>query len=282
MSQIAPPSTDASPQEQFPERKARRRTRTARSHDSESVPFFSRSEEAPDQAHDAALAGAAVLRARVPEHWDSLRSPFRMRLFEAIRASGGCSARDLADALETSCTALYYHLDRLEAAGLIASEAAPVPESERFRGGRRPAIYRACTARLVVECDSASTRDMRRLRKLGESWADERRSESGRMLAREGEEGPEEVEFTRWETLTPDEAAAVRALMAQVEGVLAQARARRETGAGVATTANTVVSCLCARPRGAVFPNPEIGVRVIASTPGHAGSAEGERIPEVP
>ncbi len=249
------------------EKKARRHTTNAKRRSIDIVPFFGASVAAAP-AHEASgdVPAATVLRARIAQHWDVLRSPYRMRLFEAIRASGGCSARDLASALSTSCTALYYHLDRLEQAGLVATEAAPLPEGERFRGGRRPSIYRAVAENVIVECDEASARDMRRLKKLGESWADETRAESGRPHLRGATQAAtHDVEFTRWESVTEDEAATVRNLMAQVEAVLDHARARREHIRTQPVVANAVISCLCTVPRDQVFPSPTIGVRVVST-----------------
>jgi predicted transcriptional regulator len=51
--------------------------------------------------------------------WNCVRSPFRLRLLETIRGSGGCTVLEIARALDVSPPSLYYHIGLLLKSGLI-------------------------------------------------------------------------------------------------------------------------------------------------------------------
>ena len=61
--------------------------------------------------------------------WHALRKPERMRLFEAVRSSGGCSAQQLAVRVGMSSPLTHYHLKLLAAAGLLQNA-----KGKRYRG----------------------------------------------------------------------------------------------------------------------------------------------------
>ncbi len=219
---------------------------------------------APESVH-----GEIVLRVRTPAHWQVLRSPHRMRVFEAIRSSGGCCIKELADALNSSTTALYYHLELLTKAGLILSTLAEPESGCANRGGRRPAIFMARGERVVVEYDPSNSRDRRRMTAIHQTWM----AESLNEICPQAVNAPDsEMECaspaltnTSWEVLNQDEADEIREYLARVEAVLAQARARRDRSSGRVPLSSHHVAFSFTPVGEPVLPSPELVTRGVAS-----------------
>jgi len=79
----------------------------------------------------------------------TLLSPARLEIIEAFAALGRASARELATHLDRPPGAVYHHVRRLEAAGLIAGVATR-------RGPRRPEVVYAPAARRLAVASGAS------------------------------------------------------------------------------------------------------------------------------
>ena len=86
-------------------------------------------------------------RIEEPEELRAIASPPRQRLVAALEALGVASARELAARLGRSPQSLYFHLEKLVAAGLV--EVA----GERPVGRRVEKLYRPVAARLRVAGD---------------------------------------------------------------------------------------------------------------------------------
>lgn len=204
--------------------------------------------------------GDMVLHVHHPSHWQVLRSVYRMRIFEAIRSAAGCSIRDLAGALGSSTTALYYHLDLLVAAGLIK----PTTGTELLRGGRKPTLFVACAERLIVEFDPTSTRDLRRIAAINKTWLEE--SQVDTQLYPVARNDAAAAATVAWEALTPEEAREIRGYLRRVEALMAQARARRDRNPGNTRCASHHVLFTVAPTRRQILPNPMLVFRPVDST----------------
>lgn len=225
---------------------------------------------------DRATNGDIVLHVRTAAHWQVLRSPYRMRIFEAVRSTGGCCIKDLADALGSSTTALYYHLELLTRAGAIASTVVEPEGTAASRGGRRPALFTACGSRIVVAYDARSSRDLRRLATLNRVWLEESQLE---LLPPETpstrEERPSDtvvMASTVWEVLTEAEATEIRECLDQVETVLAGARERRADQACALKPATHHVAFTMVATTGETLPSPQSSARAVSTPNELAGS----------
>jgi hypothetical protein len=175
----------------------------------------------------------------------------------------------LADALNSSTTALYYHLELLTKAGLIVSAVTEPETGGANRGGRRPAIFMARGERVVVEYDPSNGRDRRRMTTIHKTWMAESLNEicppSVTALESEAEQAPTAFINSSWEVLNQDEADEIREYLTRVESVLAQARARRDRSSGRVPLSNHHVAFSFTAVREQVLPSPELITRGIAS-----------------
>lgn len=146
--------------------------------------------------------------------WQALRKPFRWRLFEAVRSSGGITAQALAERVGITPQLMLYHLRLLQAAGLLAHGGG---RRARGQGGRFTATRDAIE--LSHPRDAGAER---RLRRLARAFEDE-------AIAHREPSAPS----PRWECLRPAEMRRIESLFDQVQTVLDGARARRTRDASV-------------------------------------------------
>jgi DNA-binding transcriptional ArsR family regulator len=144
--------------------------------------------------------------------WRALRKPFRWRLFEVVRASGGISAQDLARRVGISSQLMLYHLQLLEGAGLLAHEAG-----KRYRG--KGGKFRACTERIDLTLRPSNATERRRAASIVSAMDAEARAGHVSSLA--------SATAVRWERLTAIEVRRIQAAFDSVERILEQAAARR-------------------------------------------------------
>lgn len=225
---------------------------------------------------ETAPRGEITLHVRIAAHWQVLRSPYRMRIFEAVRSTGGCCIKELADALGSSTTALYYHLELLTRAGAIASTVVEPEGTAASRGGRRPALFTACGSRIVVAFDARSSRDLRKLATLNRVWLEESQLEllPPATTDTEPERTDNEVVMatTVWEVLTEEEAAEIRECLGHVETVLACARERRADQACGLKPATHHVAFTMVTTSGETLPSPQSLARPASSPSELVGS----------
>jgi DNA-binding transcriptional ArsR family regulator len=190
-----------------------------------------------------------------------------MRIFEAVRSSGGCSIKDLADVLDSSTTALYYHLDLLMRAGMIDSTVPDQSASGAARGGRRPATFTARGERIIVEYDPANGRDRRRIATISRTWLDEGQSEVQTDANHSERTDPfaplGASSTTAWEALNEDEVMEVRTYLERVEAVIAGARARRDRTPGSVHRASHHIAFTLVPSRNHTLPSPALRVRAV-------------------
>lgn len=105
-------------------------------------------------------SAAMNIRASDIERLEAIRllvSPLRNDMIVAMLGAGPCSVTDLATWLERPPSSLYFHMEKLEAAGLV--EQVGVRRKERHK----EALYAPVAANLRVPQDDA-TEDGRKLR----------------------------------------------------------------------------------------------------------------------
>jgi DNA-binding transcriptional ArsR family regulator len=219
------------------------------------------------------LGNDLILRLRTATHWQVLRSPYRMRIFEAVRGSGGVCIRELADALHSSTTALYYHLDLLVRAGMIQSRLLGTEDGATQRGGRRPAVFTATGDRVVIEFDPSDELERRRVAAIARLWADESHAERFGGAQTEGEEAPASattvpaepsplaIGVQAWEVLSEDEVAEIQESLNRVRNILASARARRAEDASDLRHATHHVSLALLPTQHPTLPSPSLDFR---------------------
>ena len=166
------------------------------------------------------------MRLRDAATWRALRKPFRLRLLEAARATGGISAQALAKRVGISPQLMLYHLQLLEKAGLLRHEGG---KRARGKGGKF-----VCTREgLALVIDPRDARERRRLDAIVRAMEDEARSQ--RDAAHAISHG------LQWECLTPADVREIERCMGQVTEVLSRAATRRSTS-GELPDATHVVS----------------------------------------
>ena len=89
--------------------------------------------------------GVVRRRIREPEQLESLVSPVRQDILDSLLSSEGMSVRELAGQLGLRPSALYYHLDELEAVGLVSRGSRARPD------GRTEAVFSAPRDRRQIE-----------------------------------------------------------------------------------------------------------------------------------
>lgn len=158
--------------------------------------------------------------------WHALRKPERMRLFEAVRSSGGCSAQQLAVRVGMSSPLTHYHLKLLAAAGLLQNA-----KGKRYRG--KGGMFTATTQTIHITVDPNDAAQARRARMLMQAWF-ELSQEATQVAA-----GTHD--WQRWEKLTKAECKQIDAHMQAIHALMERASARR-TGRTELTDATHVVT----------------------------------------
>ena len=144
--------------------------------------------------------------------WHALRKPERMRLFEAVRSSGGCSAQQLAVRVGMSSPLTHYHLKLLAAAGLLQNA-----KGKRYRG--KGGMFTAATQTIQISVDPNDASQARRARMLMQAWF-KLSQDTTRVAA-----GTHD--WQRWEKLTRAECKQIDAHMQAIHAVIERASARR-------------------------------------------------------
>ena len=175
-------------------------------------------------AHPPEATALSLADARV---WSALRKPFRWRLFEAVRASGGISAQDLARRAGITPQLMLYHLQLLERAGLVRHEAG-----KRFRG--KGGKFRACVESLSLRTTRGNER--RRADALLAALEEEARAMSA--------PDPISQSTVRWERLTGSEVRRIRAALSAIDSVLAEAAIRRSGDPDVPDATHVITASL--------------------------------------
>lgn len=96
---------------------------------------------------------------REPRQIAALGSPARQEVLDGLQVLGPCSIAELAESLGRAPDSLYYHVRKLERAGLV------VTAGTRPAGVRTEALYDV-PGRMVVDHEPASARERRALRGL--------------------------------------------------------------------------------------------------------------------
>ena len=154
--------------------------------------------------------------------WHALRKPFRWRLFEAVRSSGGVTAQMLARRAGITPQLMLYHLRLLQAAGLLEHG-----DGKRARG--KGGLFTATRDAIEVRAAQHDAKAMRRLRQLARAFEDD-------ALAHERPAAPS----PRWERLRAEDVRKIESLFRQVEETLAAARARRDKDASLPDATHVV------------------------------------------
>lgn len=90
---------------------------------------------------------------------EALTSPARQEIVDGVQALGPCSIAELAELLGRAPDSLYYHVRKLERAGLIVSRGA------RGAGVRAEALYDT-PGQLVLDFEPGTPREKRSLARL--------------------------------------------------------------------------------------------------------------------
>lgn len=185
--------------------------------------------------------------------WHCVRSPFRLRLLETIRGSGGCTVLEIARALDVSPPSLYYHIGLLLKSGLIG-QMVPQPAAGRVgRLGPVAAVFFA-NVDAVRFTPPKSAREQQRMAKLVAGLITEHAAD----LAMASKMDLPAI-GNAWESLDADEVKTIQKAFATVEGVLTKARARREKAHGKVVLATHHVSFSVAATAPATLPAPKLG-----------------------
>jgi hypothetical protein len=178
--------------------------------------------------------------------WHCVRSPFRLRLLETIRGSGGCTVLEIARALDVSPPSLLK-------SGLIG-QMVPQPAAGRVgRLGPVAAVFFA-NVDAVRFAPPKSARDQQRMAKLVAGLITEHAAD----LAMASKMDLPAI-GNAWESLEADEVKTIQKAFATVEGVLSKARARREKAHGKVVLATHHVSFSVAATAPATLPAPKLG-----------------------
>jgi DNA-binding transcriptional ArsR family regulator len=178
--------------------------------------------------------------------WRAMRLPLRFQILEAIRATPGSSARELADALGTTVSRIHYHLRILLDAGLIA------PRSDA-RGGAEASRYSAAFVEFppgffgrAAGVEARREQLMHALARQGLRHASRgRRPRRGEPAPRAPRPNEEQAQhFSRLERLDERDLAEVLRHAAEISRIVESARARRTRGAPIAAATHFVGVCV--------------------------------------
>lgn len=192
--------------------------------------------------------------------WNSLRSPLRLQLLEAVATRPGATARDLADALGTSAPRLHYHLNILVQAGLLRSVAGGVG-GVRYEVAQMPALQ--------ANGGHASSGE-RRIRALAVELAKDGMNSAGSLSESEAGDGHASFARVGHEALAPHEVESVQAHLSEIEAIFGRARKRR-TRARSLVGASVFLSICLESIHAPTLPNGLIGWGQLA--------ADRERVP---
>ena len=148
-----------------------------------------------------------------PKQWNAIKLPLRMAMLEVITASGGTTARALAEVMSRPQSLVHYHLKILCAAGILRSTNSD---------GGRGRVFETIGRRLVIVHDGSSKVQAQRARSLMSSRLDYSMS---LLRSRFGERSLSVM--SHLESLTPAEHKEVVRHFEQVDRILARARRRR-------------------------------------------------------
>lgn len=95
-----------------------------------------------------------------PEQLELLASAARQEILDTVEALGTCSVTELAKELGVPADSLYYHVRRLEAAGLL------VARGERRTARRDETIYGLCDDSLRVRYDPEDPENVHRVSEI--------------------------------------------------------------------------------------------------------------------
>lgn len=162
---------------------------------------------------------------REPRQIEALGSPARQEVVDGLQALGPCSIAELAESLGRAPDSLYYHVRKLERAGLVVQRGA------RAAGARRGLLYDT-PGLMIVDHEPGTARERRRLVGLVSSALriaerDLRAAvESGRAVYRRGpRRNAWGARVKGW--LTSEELAEVRAHLEAVAALVARGRKRQ-------------------------------------------------------
>ena len=161
--------------------------------------------------------------------WHALRKPERMRLFEAVRSSGGCSAQQLAARVGMSSPLTHYHLKLLAAAGLLQNA-----KGKRYRG--KGGVFTAATQTIQIAVDPTDATQARRARLLMQAWFE--LSQEATQIATGTHD------WQRWERLTKAECRQIDAHMQAIHAVMQRASARRTGRSDVSDATHVVTTAI--------------------------------------
>lgn len=201
-----------------------------------------------------AAPASTTVRVRDPKVWRAIRKPFRWRLLEAVRSTGGMTAQELARRAGISSQLMLYHLQLLEKAGLLTHDAG---KRSRGKGGK----FRANATRIDLTARPTDRSESRRLESIMLALDEE---------VRESRLPTESVEDTiRWERLNPDEIRRIRAALASIRDILSVAAGRRAGDASVPDATHVILMGIQA-VRPGTLPSP-----AWSSSPGRRSGRRG-------
>lgn len=106
------------------------------------------------------MARLKIAPLKTKAQWDALASAARIEIVQLLRISGPCSIRELAELVHRPVPSLYFHVRKLQRAGLVVQRG--------LRKARRQteALYDLAAQRFVPDVDAASGRNVRELQAL--------------------------------------------------------------------------------------------------------------------
>ena len=195
-----------------------------------------------------AKANEQVIDLSSPRQWNAVKLPLRMGMLEVITASGGVTARDLADVMSMPPSLVHYHLGVLEKVGLVGISR------EESKGSR---VYTTSGNRLVVVHDGKSKIQAERARRLLAA----RLSHSMKIIQSNAGDGRSRV-LAHWESLTRAEHKEVLKHFDQVDRILARARRRRRRQGLSEQRASSHIVFAVEPVQGVMPPTPRVDLRI--------------------
>jgi DNA-binding transcriptional ArsR family regulator len=197
-----------------------------------------------------------ILQLSKAQHWQAVRLPLRLRIFETARRLGEASVTELAHAVGLNRTALYFHLRHLERAGLLVSRAG---EATPGRRGKRPRYYRATAVDITFPIDGDAKRDLQRTSEFLRPWLNESRAVATDMKTAGGLSAKRVL--LQWENLTEEEVARIKNICGEVEDIFRRAR-NRANSTRKAPTASHHLALVFSAVEGHVMPGPDVKFKV--------------------
>lgn len=195
----------------------------------------------------AAKANEQIIDLSSPRQWNAVKLPLRMSMLEVITASGGATARELADVIGRPASLVHYHLGVLTKASLLKGSQV---------SGKSGRVYVTSGRRLVVIHDNNSKIQVARARQL----VGNRLSHSLAIIQSSLGEEHSRV-LSHWESLTRAEHKEVVKHFDQVDRILARARRRRRRQGLAEQRATSHVVFAVEPVEGVMPPTPRVDVR---------------------